>query len=90
MLKMGLYNVDILESNGERKMQMTIKPSPGMYFSAIRDRDDKVFTGQIAAVKVMGQKGKMIVVKLTNTGKYASIYLDDCSDYSWDDFPIGV
>lgn len=67
---------------------MTIKPAPGMYFSAIRNRDDKVFVGQIESVKNMGMKGKMIVVKLQDSSKYATIYLDDCYDYAWSDFPL--
>jgi hypothetical protein len=28
-------------------------------------------------------------VKLAGS-KYASVYLDECSDYAWDDFPLGV
>ncbi len=68
-------------------MSNTIKPAPGMYFSAIRDRDDKTFTGEIASVKHMGMKGTMIVVRLAGS-KYASVYLDECSDYAWDDFPM--
>jgi hypothetical protein len=60
-----------------------------MYFSAIRNRDDKTFTGEIASVKHMGAKGTMIVVKLIDS-KYASVYLDECADYAWDDFPLGV
>jgi hypothetical protein len=68
-------------------MSNTIKPAPGMYFSAIRDRDDKTFTGEIANVKHMGMKGTMIVVKLADN-KYASVYLDECADYAWDDSPM--
>ena len=66
---------------------MTIKPVEGMYFTAIRNRDDKVFVGTIVNVKNMGDKGKMITVK-TNDGKYANLYLDDCYDYAWSDFPL--
>lgn len=66
---------------------MTIKPVKGMYFSAIRNRDDKVYVGTIEGIKVMGDKGKMITVK-TNDGKYANLYLDDCYDYAWSDFPL--
>ena len=69
-------------------MNATIKPAPGMYFSAIRNRDDKMFIGQIESVRNMGMKGKMIVVKLADSGKYASIYLDECFDYAWSDFPL--
>lgn len=64
-------------------------PAPGMYFSAIRNRDDKMFLGKIESVRNMGIKGKMVVVKLADSGKYASIYLDECSDYAWDDCPFG-
>lgn len=66
---------------------MMIEAVPGMYFSAIRNRDDKVFTGEIAKVQNMGDKGKMIVVKMANS-KYASIYLDECYDYAWSDFEL--
>lgn len=58
-----------------------------MYFSAIRNRDDKVFVGTIEGVKIMGDKGKMITVKVEN-GKYANVYLDECYDYAWSDFPL--
>jgi hypothetical protein len=68
-------------------MQMTIKPVKGMYFSAIRNRDDKVFVGTIVNVKSMGMKGKMITV-LTGHAKYANVYLDECYDYAWSDFPL--
>jgi hypothetical protein len=73
---------------GETKMYMTIQAVPGMYFSAIRNRDDKVFTGEIAKVQHMGDKGRMIVVKLQDTSKYATVYLDECYDYAWSDFPL--
>lgn len=66
---------------------MTIQAVPGMYFSAIRNRDDKVFVGEIAKVQNVEDKGKMVVVKL-NDGKYASIYLDECYDYAWSDFAL--
>ena len=69
-------------------MLSTIRPVPGMYFSAIRNRDDKVFVGQIEAVRHMGMKGTMIVVRLKDTGKFASVYLDECFDYSWSDFEL--
>ena len=66
---------------------MTIQPMAGMYFSAIRNRDDKIFVGQIATVRNMDIKGKMIVVKMDD-GKHASIYLDECFDYAWSDFEL--
>ena len=66
---------------------MTAPAVPGMYFSAIRNRDDKVFVGMIAAVRDMGDKGKLIVVKMDG-GKHASIYLDECYDYAWSDFEL--
>lgn len=69
-------------------MQTTTKPVKGMYFSAIRNRDDKVFIGQIAEVKLMGMKGTMIVVKVKDTDKYATVYLDECYDYACDDFEL--
>lgn len=69
-------------------MEMTIRPVKGMYFSAIRNRDDKVFVGQIENVKVMGDKGKMITIRVENSNKYANIYLDECYDYAWCDFPL--
>lgn len=65
-----------------------IKPAIGMYFTAIRNRDDKSFVGEIQSVKHMGMKGTMIVVKLADSSKYASIYLDECYDYAWSDFPL--
>jgi hypothetical protein len=71
----------------DSKMDTMIRASAGMYFSAIRNNDDKVFIGQIASVRNMGMKGKLIVVKLDD-GKYASVYLDDCYDYAWSDFPL--
>lgn len=77
------------ETQTENGKMQNVKPAPGMYFSAIRNRDDKMFVGQIESVKNMGMKGKMIVVKLADSGKYASIYLDDCYDYAWSDFPLG-
>lgn len=70
------------------KMYMTIPAVPGMYFSAIRNRDDKIFVGQIEKVRTMGDKGKMVVVKLADSPKYATVYLDECYDYAWSDFPI--
>lgn len=69
-------------------MTMTIQAVPGMYFSAIRNRDDKVFEGEIAKIQHITGKGKMIVVKLKDSVKYASIYLDECFDYAWSDFPL--
>lgn len=78
----------MIETLAERtKMKMMIQPVKGMYFSAIRNRDDKVFVGQIESVKGMGMKGTMIVVKLEN-GKYGSVYLDECFDYAWSDFEL--
>ena len=68
-------------------MATTIQPVKGMYFSAIRDRDDKMFVGMIESVKAMGDKGMMVTVK-TDDGKYANVYLNECADYAWDDFPI--
>lgn len=68
-------------------MEMTIKPVKGMYFSGIRNRDDKVFLGQIESVKSMGEKGRMVTVKVDNN-KYANIYLDECYDYAWSDFEL--
>jgi hypothetical protein len=35
----------------------------------------------------MGMKGKMITV-LTGHAKYANVYLDECYDYAWSDFPL--
>ncbi|NCV45335.1 MAG: hypothetical protein EBW15_11280 [Actinobacteria bacterium] len=70
------------------KMQTVTRAVKGMYFSAIRNRDDKVFVGQIESVKSMGMKGTMVVVKLADTGKYASVYLDECYDYAWSDFEL--
>lgn len=67
---------------------MNVKPVTGMYFSAIRNRDDKVFVGQIESVKSMGMKGTMVVVKLKDTVKFASVYLDECFDYTWSDFEL--
>ena len=79
----------MIETLAERtKMKMMIQPVKGMYFSAIRNRDDKVFIGQIESVKSMGMKGTMIVVKLADTGKYGSVYLDECFDYAWSDFEL--
>ena len=65
-----------------------IQPVAGMYFSAIRNRDDKVFVGQIESVKNVPVKGKLIVVKLKDSSKYASVYLDECYDYAWSDFAL--
>lgn len=65
-----------------------LKPVPGMYFSAIRNRDDKDFIGQIESVKPMGMKGSMVVVKLKDSGKFASVYLDECYDYACSDFEL--
>ncbi len=65
-----------------------MKPVPGMYFSAIRNRDDKNFIGQIQNVKSMGMKGTLVVVKLSDTGKHASVYLDECYDWCVSDFPL--
>lgn len=70
------------------KMKMKIRPVTGMYFSAIRRRDDRVFVGMIETVKSMGMKGTMIVVRLKDSGKYASVYLDECFDYEWSDFEL--
>lgn len=67
---------------------MMIQPAPGMYFTAIRDRDDKVFMGEIANVRNMEGKGTMIVVKLADSPKYATVYLDECFNYAWSDFPL--
>ncbi len=64
------------------------KPVAGMYFSAIRNRDDKVFVGQIESVKSMGMKGTMVVVKLQDSPKYATVYLDECYDYAVSDFSL--
>ena len=71
----------------DKKMNTMIRPVAGMYFSAIRNRDDRVFVGQIESVKNIPVKGKMVVVKLDG-GKYASVYLDECYDYAWSDFPL--
>jgi hypothetical protein len=68
-------------------METMIRPVKGMYFSAIRNRDDQVFLGQIESVKTMGHKGKLVVIKLED-GKYASVYLDECYDYAWSDFEL--
>jgi len=65
-----------------------MKPVAGMYFSAIRNRDDKNFIGQIESVKSMGLKGTMVVVKLADSDKFASVYLDECYDYAWSDFAL--
>lgn len=65
-----------------------MKPVYGMYFSAIRNRDDKVFVGQIESVKNVPSKGKMVVVKLKDSVKFASVYLDECYDYAWSDFEL--
>jgi hypothetical protein len=65
-----------------------MKPVPGMYFSAIRNRDDKNFIGQIQNVKSMGMKGTLVVVKLSDTGKHASVYLDECYNYAMSDFAL--
>lgn len=65
-----------------------LKPVVGMYFSAIRNRDDKDFVGQIETVKSMGMKGTMVVVKLKDSGKFASVYLDECFDYACSDFEL--
>lgn len=65
----------------------TIRPVKGMYFSAIRNRDDRVFLGMIESVKNIPVKGTMIVIKLENN-KYASVYLDECFDYAWSDFQL--
>jgi hypothetical protein len=73
---------------GRMKMETTIRPVKGMYFSAIRNRDDKVFVGQIESVKSMGMKGTMVVVKLADIGKYGSVYLDECYNYAWSDFEL--
>lgn len=70
------------------KMMTDIRPVKGMYFSAIRNRDDKIFVGQIESVKNVGLKGKMVVVKVKDSGKYASVYLDECYDYAWSDFEL--
>ena len=67
-------------------MNATLAPVTGMYFSAVRNRDDKVFNGQIANVKNMGIKGKLVIVKLDD-GKHASVYLDECYAYTCSDFP---
>jgi len=81
----------MIETLAEKtKMEMTIHAVKGMYFSAIRNRDDKIFVGQIESVKSMGMKGTMIVVKLADTGKYASVYLDECYDYAWSDFELSA
>ena len=77
----------IKTQNGDSKMMM-IQPAPGMYFTAIRNRDDKVFIGEIANIKSMGMKGTMVVVKLADSPKYATVYLDECYDYAWSDFPL--
>lgn len=69
-------------------MEKTLKPVKGMYFSAIRNRDDKTFVGQIESVKTMGMKGTLVVVKLADTSKFASVYLDECYDYCCSDFPL--
>ena len=67
---------------------MINKPVAGMYFSAIRNRDDKVFVGQIESVRNVPVKGKMVVVRLKDSSKYASVYLDECFDYAWSDFEL--
>jgi hypothetical protein len=36
----------------------------------------------------MGMKGTMVVVKLADTGKYGSVYLDECYNYAWSDFEL--
>lgn len=63
------------------------RPVVGLFFSGIRRRDDRLFIGSIVNVKRMRMKGTMVVVKLAETGKYASVYLDECSDYAWSDTP---
>lgn len=68
-------------------METMIQAVRGMYFSAIRNRDDKIFIGQIEAVRNIPGKGKMVTISLTD-GKYASVYLEECYDYAWCDFPL--
>lgn len=69
-------------------MITNIRPVRGMYFSAIRNRDDKVFVGQIENVKSVENKGTMVVVKLKDSNKFASVYLDECFDYACSDFEL--
>ena len=69
-------------------MLMTIQPVKGMYFSAIRNCDDKSFVGQIENVRSMGSKGTMVTIKIENSAKYANVYLDECYDYAWSDFQL--
>ena len=69
-------------------MTMMTQPVKGMYFSAIRNRDDKVFVGQIEAVKSMGSKGTLVTIRVEGSSKYASIYLDECYDYAWSDYRL--
>lgn len=68
-------------------MNTMIQPVYGMYFSAIRNRDDKVFVGMIEDVKNVPSKGKMVIVRMDGN-KFASVYLDECFDYAWSDFPM--
>jgi hypothetical protein len=63
------------------------QPAKGMYFAAIRDRDNKKFVGMIKSVKSMGDKGMMVTIKMGD-GKYANIYLKECFDYAWSDFAL--
>lgn len=65
-----------------------LPPVAGMYFSAIRNRDDKVFLGTITRVVNVPFKGKMVVIKVKDSDSHAGIYLDECYDYAWSDFEL--
>ena len=71
-----------------KMMTTMIQAEVGMYFSAIRNNDDKVFIGQIVSLKNMGMKGKLVTIKVEDSSKYASVYLDECFDYAWSDFEL--
>lgn len=80
-------------------MQTANKPKIGNYFRAARKRDDKIFMGRVENVRSMGIKGIMVVISsqadhpfdgvlALPDKKYSTVYLDECVDYDWSEFPL--
>jgi hypothetical protein len=92
-----MYNrgMMMIETQTERmKMTTTIQPVAGMYIKAVRN-DGRIFEGQVENVR-QTSKGTLVVVKshanymgsYHGEMDYSSLYLENCSKVTLDDFPL--
>jgi hypothetical protein len=76
------------------KMTTTIQPVSGMYIKAVRN-DGRIFEGQVENVRET-YKGTLVVIKshanyagaYRGEVNYGSVYLENCSTVTLDDFPL--